>query len=783
MTFLATILAGAPGWTVPAMMVLAAALSLVVWGYARASHGGQARVPAAVAKLLAVAALAACLVEPLWSDTRAKPGANLFVVLADNSQGMTIHDRGAARSRGAELREQLTADPSPWQTRLAQDFEVRRYAFDSRLRSVPDFQSLAFDGRSSSLATALRTIRERFSGRPLAGVLLFSDGIATDVSDELPDAAGLPPVFAVVCGEADPPRDLGITNVQVSQTAFEDAPVTIRVDVRAAGFARRQVVAQALDESGQKVTEESQQVQNDPQTIAFRLQLRPAKTGVSFYTVRVSDRRELDQFDRPEQSSEATLANNRRLVVVERGAGPYHVLYVAGRPNWEFKFLRRAIEEDQQVRLVGMIRVAKREPKFVFQSKRGQSNPLFSGFRDPADDTERYDEPVLVRLNTLDDAELRDGFPKTREQLYAYHAVVIDDLEAEFFAPDQMALLRRFVSERGGGFLMLGGQESFGQGKYQRTPIEELLPVYLDHAPAARPDEKLRLELTRDGWLQPWVRLRKNESDEQTRVEQMPEFMTVNRVRGVKPGASELAFVTDTQKSRFPALVAQRFGRGRSAAQLVGDFWRWALRQDPEDRDLEKAWRQTVRWLVSDVPERVEARSEFDRESSGELVRLVTRVRSPLFEPLDNASVRVSIRTPGGEEMKLDAEASGAEPGAYEIAFSPRHEGAYLAKIEVTDESGTAVGTCETGWTSDPAADEFQSLIPNRRLLEHLARSTGGELLTLEQLPSFAASLPTRKAPIIEQWASPLWHRTSVFLLAIACLVTEWGLRRWRGLP
>ena len=41
---------------------------------------------------------------------------------------------------------------------------------------------------------------------------------------------------------------------------------------------------------------------------------------------------------------EATLANNRRLATVDRGGGPYRVLYVGGRPNWEFKFLRRAVE-------------------------------------------------------------------------------------------------------------------------------------------------------------------------------------------------------------------------------------------------------------------------------------------------------------------------------------------------------------------------------------------------------------------------------------------------------
>ena len=69
---------------------------------------------------------------------------------------------------------------------------------------------------------------------------------------------------------------------------------------------------------------------------------------------------------------------------------------------------------------------------------------------------------MLIRLgNKLDGVELRDGFPKTADELYRYHAIVLDDLEAGFFTPDQLALLRNFVSQRGGGLLMLGGPDSF----------------------------------------------------------------------------------------------------------------------------------------------------------------------------------------------------------------------------------------------------------------------------------------------------------------------------------
>jgi hypothetical protein len=44
------------------------------------------------------------------------------------------------------------------------------------------------------------------------------------------------------------------------------------------------------------------------------------------------------------------------------------------------------------------------------------------------------------------------------------------------------------------------------------------------------------------------------------------------------------------------------------------------------------------------------------------------------------------------------------------------------------------------------------------------------------------ASLPARGAPITEPWTSPLWHQPVYFLIAIACLLAEWGLRRTSGL-
>ncbi len=185
-------------------------------------------------------------------------------------------------------------------------------------------------------------------------------------------------------------------------------------------------------------------------------------------------------------TSEQTLANNSRLVVIDQGGGPYRVLYVSGRPNWEFKFLRRALEGDDQIELVGLVRIARRQPKFDFRNHALQStSPLFDGFDHPDAGNGRAVRPAGLDPagEQLDGVELRDGFPKTADELYRYHAIVLDDIEAGFFTPDQLTLLRNFVSQRGGGLLMLGGPDSFADGKYDRTPVGELLPVYLN-----RPD-------------------------------------------------------------------------------------------------------------------------------------------------------------------------------------------------------------------------------------------------------------------------------------------------------
>ena len=232
----------------------------------------------------------------------------------------------------------------------------------------------------------------------------------------------------------------------------------------------------------------------------------------------------------------------------------------------------------------------------------------------------------------------------------------------------------------------------------------------------------------------------------------------------------------------YPALAAQRVGAGRAAALTVGDLWRWEMRQEPGQDDVGKFWRQTVRWLVSDVPAPVQVRLEAHPTQPG-MLTVRAWVRDKTFRPADNATVAVEVTPPGGTSGPVQVEPSTSDPGAYEATYTPRGAGMFRAKLKATAADGSALGESESGLVVDLPAEESRSIRPNRGLLEDLARRSGGSMVAAGALDAFVRGLPDKPAPVSDTRTRPLWHSWIVLLLALAGLAAEWALRRSRGLP
>ena len=132
----------------------------------------------------------------------------------------------------------------------------------------------------------------------------------------------------------------------------------------------------------------------------------------------------------------------------------------------------------------------------------------------------------------------------------------------------------------------------------------------------------------------------------------MPPFQVLNPVGDIKPGASVLATVSDADGQTYPALVAQRFGLGRTGALMIGDLWRWGLGNEAMQKDLGKSWRQLVRWLVSDVPQQISVSPETSVGGDPAEVRLTVKAHDDEFKPLDNATVQLTVRPVGSASSK-----------------------------------------------------------------------------------------------------------------------------------
>lgn len=733
------------------------------------------RIAAITLKLFGLLLLALCLLELVWIKEVPQTGRNIVAIVADTSRSLKITEQKGKPSRADVAIDILQAKDKSFNLveQLESIFLIRPFSIDNRLASIAGFDSLTYEGGASRLNTGISDLVRRFDGEPLSAIVMVSDGNHTDSIDQL-NTDTLPPVYIVAPGSDLPKKDLGIDQVTVTESAFEDAPITIEAQALNRGYNTATV---KLIRASNGETVQTKEIKFDGNgTKKVRFTFRPTEPGVSFYTLSVA-------CQSPE--SEATLANNSQVITVEQNQGPHRILYISGRPNWDFKFFRRALVQDQSFRLSALQRIAKREPKFQWRGRTGEeSNPLFRGFG-REEETQDYDEPVLIRLVVQDDAELTNGFPIETEDLYPYKAIVIDDLEADFFSPDQQELLQTFVSKRGGALLFLGGTECFADGGYENSLLADLLPVYLGKGSEAVPIEnEVRMGLTREGMLEFWLRLRQLEAQENARLRNMNSFSAVNQVRSIKPGASLFATVQNTQTNkRQPALAVQRFGAGKVAASTIGDMWRWGFLDPNQTVDRDKSWRQLMRHLIVDTPNRSEIKISHGTSGSQEK-RIEVRLKNKNFDPQYNGIVTLSVTDPKGDVYTFPANPDDVEPGLYQGVFLANEDGGYRVKAEVkpieTDELYWE--PVETGWSINRDAQEFASIGINYDWINRITSETGGAIVKPSELRKLPKLIANNEVSEIEIKTTPLWHTPWFLILAIACFVGEWAIRRNHGL-
>ena len=95
------------------------------------------------------------------------------------------------------------------------------------------------------------------------------------------------------------------------------------------------------------------------------------------------------------------------------------------------------------------------------------------------------------------------GIPSTAKELEKFDLVLVSDVPAHLMGAGQMQALDTYVGQMGGGLIMAGGEDSFGSGGYERTRIEQIMPVRFDSEKIKeQPDVALVLVIDRSGSMQ-----------------------------------------------------------------------------------------------------------------------------------------------------------------------------------------------------------------------------------------------------------------------------------------
>ena len=448
-------LSGWPAWLLLLLMVLvvAALAVLIQYRLRRGVPAARGQAPRLTARrswaLWAVqSALLSLLLLLVWqpalSVAELSSRQNIIAVVVDNSKSMATADAdGKPRETAA-----ITALQSGVLDGLNKRFRTRLYTLNGGLNRVESLGDIAPTAAATHIGDGLQQLAEQTGDLPVGAVVLLTDGGENTSGVGPGSSIGLPamqalhsrrlPVHTVAFGSEEPAHDVELEDVSVAPNAVANARIAATVSLQQHGYTNTRATITVRD--GDKAIAVHDITLGAPGTL---------QTEPLFFSAGAAGARTL-RFSVDLLSGEENRDNNSLTRPVLVSDAKRRILYVEGEPRWQFRFLRRAEEDDPSVQIVSMLRTS---------------------------------ENKIYRQGINSPNELADGFPVKAEDLFGYSGIIIGSVDASYFTPLQQELLREYVDRRGGGILFLGGRASLSDGAWGASSLNDLLPTILPAGP------------------------------------------------------------------------------------------------------------------------------------------------------------------------------------------------------------------------------------------------------------------------------------------------------------
>jgi uncharacterized membrane protein len=727
-----------PWWALA--LVAAAAAGLAALAYRGMSGARHRRATLAAIRFLTLLVLVVLLMRPVARVDDTETRDAVVPILVDVSRSMGIEDANGQR-RIDRARDLLERDILP---SLNGRFNVEVLSFGDGLAPAKA-DDLAPTARRSDLAGALVAVRERYRGRPVAGVVLLSDG--GDTGGAIDEAAADTAVFALGVGSETVGRDREVLSVTAAEAVLDDSRVDLAVSAVSHGNGTAPIELRLL-ENGRPIEVRRAAPAAEGAPVHEVFHVAPGRGAPTVYTVEI-----------PAAAGELVPENNTRSVLVQPPSRARRVLLVQGAPGFEHSFLSRALAADPQIEVDSVVRKGTNEQgadTFYIQASRARADAL------------------------------RTGFPATVEQLFAYDAIVLANIEANQLTPAQLESIRRFVGDRGGGLLIMGAR-SFGSRKLQSTPVEDVVPLDMSDrggvvAASVSSRGANRVSLTTAGEMHPVMQLGSTLEETRKRWEQVPALASTFELGGPRAGATVLAASGGTGATSRALVAVQRFGDGRAMVFTGEAAWRWRMMLPSTDKSYDRFWRQAVRWLALPATDPVHMVVPAG-VGPGEPVTLRVAARTGAFESQRDAVVDLRVTSPDGrlEQLRAAAGHSGEGSAPFAAQFQPREAGVYRVVADARTGAG-AVGSSAAAVLVGGVDPEMTDPRLNLQVLQRVAMGSGGKLIGDRDTGQLATVLRARVPAAMLSVRRDLWHNGWSFAAIAILLGAEWVLRRTWGL-
>jgi hypothetical protein len=623
-------------------------------------------------------------------------------------------------------------------------YDLRCYSFSKTLTPLPldathpHFAELSKPGGPAThIGDAIAQVLDEAAGQPIAGVVLFSDGQPTggrsiaDVAHAAAEAGV--PIYTVPPGSSTRVHDVSLVDVFTSGLVSVGDTAQVSVTVESQGFDGRPVKVELRE--GETLLDSKDLILRGSEQQQVELSFQAKEPGTHYLTVSVPPL--------PEEP-EALRSNNSDIALVRVSEEKIKVLYVEGKPRWDFRFLKNAIRRDH-----GLAGRLGQQPEILLETEVRRRSP-----------------------------ELSSILPATLDELARYHTVVLGDASPELLNPSFLKLLAEAVRERGVGLIVAAGPLAMPHRFDEQ--LTDLLPVRLRaraaglEAPVYKP---FRMELSADGAVHEAMRLYDDPGRNQNVWSLMPPYYWCAAVERASPAATVLAWnpSVQTRYGKLPLVAYQYAGKGKVLFVATDSTWLW--RQNVGDRFFYKFWGQGIRF-VSRHDESGSKKSRLEvrplRAQPGEQAQIelwaYTADGTPRIEP------KLAVRVLSSSAQTVELAADPGTKGRYTGKFTPQATGDYRVVFDTGSE------TVEAKLRAQVAAEELRHPNINRPTLELLASTSGGRLVELPDLATIPEQLKGdsrftelhREATIWDNW---------LMLAVLVCLYSvDVGLRRLMGL-